>query len=148
MPKENPTDASGVGLTDGSTTATSQALGEPEGQAEPIPLNCDNGLIEAPEGCNDGNLINEDACLNNCQPAHCGDGVIWSDIESCDPTSAQPTPKCVDLMKSSMILHTPEQRVDCTTTCAFETSVCAYSGDGIIQTQYQEKCDDPRLNSK
>lgn len=34
---------------------------------------CGNGRVESGEACDDGNLSNDDACLNNCTLAVCGD---------------------------------------------------------------------------
>ena len=34
------------------------------------------------ETCDDGNLVNEDACLSNCLVARCGDGVVEQDRRS------------------------------------------------------------------
>ena len=36
------------------------------------------------EACDDGNTIDEDACLNARQLARCGDGVVQEGIEACD----------------------------------------------------------------
>ncbi len=36
------------------------------------------------EECDDGNAVNTDACKNNCTNNICGDGVVLTDIETCD----------------------------------------------------------------
>jgi cysteine-rich repeat protein len=45
---------------------------------------CGNGVVDPGEECDDGNLTNNDACLNSCMAATCGDGYLWIDVEQCD----------------------------------------------------------------
>ncbi len=54
-----------------TTTSTSAAI-------------CGDGIVQQGEACDDGNVSNNDACLNTCQVAYCGDGSVWIDAESCD----------------------------------------------------------------
>jgi cysteine-rich repeat protein len=44
---------------------------------------CGNGALEAPELCDDGNLIDGDGCDSNCTPTGCGTGVVTAG-EQCD----------------------------------------------------------------
>jgi len=44
---------------------------------------CGNGAVEAPELCDDGNLIDGDGCDSNCTPTGCGNGVVTAG-EQCD----------------------------------------------------------------
>ncbi|MGH7894663.1 MAG: DUF4215 domain-containing protein, partial [Candidatus Binatia bacterium] len=44
---------------------------------------CGNGVLEAPELCDDGNLIDGDLCDSNCTPTGCGNGVVTAG-EQCD----------------------------------------------------------------
>ncbi|MFA7681635.1 MAG: DUF4215 domain-containing protein [Candidatus Peribacteraceae bacterium] len=46
---------------------------------------CGNGMMEANEECDDGNTSNDDACLNICRRASCGDGHLWEAVEQCEP---------------------------------------------------------------
>jgi cysteine-rich repeat protein len=52
----------------------------------PDPL-CSDGIVDASEGCDDGNLVDGDGCSARCQPedpeSPCGNGVIDPD-EACD----------------------------------------------------------------
>jgi cysteine-rich repeat protein len=48
------------------------------------PAECGNGKVEAPEECDDGNAMNNDACIVGCKAATCGDGFIEQDVEQCD----------------------------------------------------------------
>lgn len=44
---------------------------------------CGNGIVEAGEVCDDGNLVNGDGCDNNCTPSACGNGIVGG-AEACD----------------------------------------------------------------
>jgi len=46
---------------------------------------CGDGNIDTGEECDDGNMINTDACLNSCKLATCGDTFVWQDMETCEP---------------------------------------------------------------
>ena len=58
-------------------------IGADEFAGTPAPI-CGNGILEAGEGCDDGNGLNTDACLNTCVIATCGDGFVRSGTEQCD----------------------------------------------------------------
>ena len=64
------------------------------------PIACHNGIFENGEECDDGNLSNDDACVNQCVVARCGDGHLWAaGGEQCDDgtsTSGLCTPLCLD----------------------------------------------------
>jgi cysteine-rich repeat protein len=49
---------------------------------------CGDGFEDPSEQCDDGNAINNDACLNTCQDARCGDGVVQNGVEQCDDQNA------------------------------------------------------------
>ncbi len=44
---------------------------------------CGNGVLEAPEICDDANLVDGDGCDSNCTPTGCGNGVVTLG-EECD----------------------------------------------------------------
>lgn len=44
---------------------------------------CGDGVVEAPEVCDDGNAISGDGCDANCTPTGCGNGVVTPG-EECD----------------------------------------------------------------
>lgn len=48
------------------------------------PATCGDGRKDAGEKCDDANALNSDACLTDCQPARCGDGLLWDFEEACD----------------------------------------------------------------
>ena len=84
------------------------------------------------EACDDGNENNQDACLNSCAIARCGDGVVRTDLpqgqlgyEACDDGNGVDTDACRN-------------------TC--EVASC---GDGVVRTDITdpnnadyEACDD------
>jgi cysteine-rich repeat protein len=45
---------------------------------------CGDGVKDLAEGCDDGNAQNDDACLNTCISATCGDGSVQAGVEDCD----------------------------------------------------------------
>ena len=45
---------------------------------------CGNSFVETGEECDDGNVINTDACTSQCDNAVCGDGIIRIGIEQCE----------------------------------------------------------------
>jgi cysteine-rich repeat protein len=48
------------------------------------PADCGNGVVETGEECDDGNMVDTDACVSGCMDAECGDGHIQSGVEQCD----------------------------------------------------------------
>jgi cysteine-rich repeat protein len=59
---------------------------EPDCTASP---GCGDGEQDPGEGCDDGNADDDDGCVA-CQPATCGDGVVWANVESCDDGGESP----------------------------------------------------------
>ena len=50
-----------------------------------VALRCGDGVVaQGIEACDDGNLVQTDACLVNCEAARCGDGFVQAGAESCD----------------------------------------------------------------
>ncbi len=45
---------------------------------------CGDGMPGPGETCDDGNTSNNDACLNSCVPATCGDAFLHQGTENCD----------------------------------------------------------------
>ncbi len=45
---------------------------------------CGDGIVNGPEPCDDGNAIDEDACLAGCVLNVCGDGLLNPNTEACD----------------------------------------------------------------
>ncbi len=49
-----------------------------------VPAQCGNAVAEEGENCDDGNIYDDDACLNSCEVASCGDGIVEAGAERCD----------------------------------------------------------------
>jgi cysteine-rich repeat protein len=82
----------------------------------PAPI-CGDGVVTAPETCDDGNTDDGDACKSNCTPNVCGDGIAHVGVEACDDGNADDGDAC----KSNCTLN-----------------VC---GDGVLNVGV-EACDD------
>jgi cysteine-rich repeat protein len=44
---------------------------------------CGDGVVQPPEVCDDGNLVDGDSCDSNCTPTGCGNGIVTKG-EECD----------------------------------------------------------------
>lgn len=107
---------------------------------------CGDGTVQAGEECDDGNLVNNDACTNNCTLPICGDGIVQGD-EECDDGNTINTDTCISSCLSATCgdgYVQPGEACDdgnsidgdaCTNNCALPTC-----GDGVIQPG--EECDD------
>jgi cysteine-rich repeat protein len=93
---------------------------------------CGDGILDATEECDDGNLNNGDGCDQYCNleiyPA-CGNGIIEAG-EQCDWTNFN-NKTCTSLGFVSGVLR-------CTSSCTLNTSGCC--GDGVRDQTY-EQCD-------
>jgi len=67
---------------EGGPAAPSEGGGPLPGSQIENPL-CGNGIVDAPEECDDGNHINGDGCDNNCTVSRCGNGIV-AGTEVCD----------------------------------------------------------------
>ena len=92
---------------------------------------CGDGKVDEGEECDDGNDDDQDACLNNCEKARCGDGITRLDL---DPSQAGGE-GCDD-----------GDEID-TNTCTNQCQI-ATCGDGILRDDLDprdegyEECDD------
>lgn len=78
-----------------------------------------DGEIDAlSEQCDDGNMVDEDACTNACDHARCGDQIVHEGVEGCDAG-----------------VENGDNRA-CTSEC--KVNVC---GDGLVWEEGEE-CDD------
>ena len=136
-------DEDGDGTADCDDTDCSAAL-ECQGQL------CPNGVQNIGEGCDDGNMVDTDACTNTCQRARCGDGIIQAGTETCDDGNTVNTDACTNTCQAARcgdsIVGPGEQCDDgnmvnndgCSNTCT--TLRC---GDGIVGGT--EQCDDGNM---
>jgi cysteine-rich repeat protein len=144
------TDASGTdgtSTTEGSDSTDSTAdEGGSEETGQPPPA-CGDGMVDAGEACDDGNLIPDDGCTHLCALPVCGDGVV-SAGEQCDAGADNgPGKPCLASCKSNVCGDGdkgPGEGCDdgnvmdgdmCTAQCALATC-----GDGKLNVG--EACDD------
>jgi cysteine-rich repeat protein len=108
---------------------------------------CGDGIPDVGEQCDDGNNSNNDACLNTCFAAGCGDGFTWIGMEECDDGNNSNNDGCVNSCDLAFcgdgFLWVGTEECDdgnnvngdgCSATCTLP--VC---GDGIPETP--EQCD-------
>ncbi len=99
---------------------------------------CGNAVVDVGEGCDDGNHNNHDACLDDvanggtCQPARCGDGIVWADREQCDCADTEENQPATCMSPNA---NTPD--ADCRLDCTVQRC-----GDAIVDTLHGEECDD------
>ncbi|MGB1013186.1 MAG: DUF4215 domain-containing protein [Nannocystaceae bacterium] len=130
--------------TDGPTTED-PTTEEPTTEG---PEMCGNGVVEGNEACDDGNDVETDECLNTCEAAACGDGVVQEGVEDCDDANDVETDTCLNSCVAascgdSIVWEGTEECDDgndddldgCSNTCTM--SVC---GDGVVTGN--ETCDD------
>lgn len=102
---------------------------------------CGDGMQTGEEECDDGNLEAGDGCDAQCreEPAQavCGDGMQTGD-EACDEGTTPPSACPYGEMSCQV----------CTSTCTFTAGSTAYCGDGILQQDEGETCDDGQENSE
>lgn len=136
--------AQGTDTTE-STTEGETTTGDPE---------CGNGILVEGEGCDDGNLIDEDECTSLCKLAICGDGITFVGQEECDDGNLIDEDSCTTTCKSAIcgdgILYPELEECDdgnlvnddeCSNQCKFATC-----GDGILHPTLGEECDDGNIN--
>ena len=142
----------------GNGEAGASAIGN--GGADDSGPTCGDGVIEAPETCDDGNAKPGDGCDGNCQTEKnwvcatpgkpcvskptssvCGNGVI-EDGETCDLGSAKNdgTQGCSATCQAVPGWTCPATGEACTRD--------AYCGDGNVQTTLGEQCDDGTNNGQ
>ena len=54
---------------------------------------CGNGLVERAEECDDGNVVEDDDCTNQCRKPRCGDGIVQRG-EECDDANPRSDDTC------------------------------------------------------
>lgn len=107
---------------------------------------CGDHVDNAGEACDDGNALDDDACIG-CELARCGDGIVRTGFEACDDANADDGDACrndCSLPTCGDGVVQPGEECDagqtdgtgaCTPLCLF-----ARCGDGFVQTGVEE-CD-------
>lgn len=138
-----------------------------------IPRGCGNGVLEAGEACDDGDLNSNtaaDTCRTNCTQPRCGDGV-QDEGEGCD-SGAMNSDAIPGRCRTTCSLATcgdgtvdegeecdgdtgsstcntagfTEGDLGCSETCMFDTTLCTMCGDGTADGT--EECDDADLRGE
>lgn len=112
-----------------ASTEASTGAGEAGVSSESTadPMRCGNGVLDPGEGCDLGygqNSDDQSSCTLACQPAVCGDGLVWVGEEECDSAEN----------------NNDSQYNGCTTQCARGP----HCGDGALQAG--EECDLAGMN--
>ncbi len=137
-----------------ASTSGTETTGDPTdggGSTEGGP-NCGNGMLDPGEACDDGqsNGDGSSACSTWCTIDFCGDG-YHHDSEACDDGTLNGngqspcTAGCELNICGDLYLYLPNESCDeglfATTTCDVDcTSVVC--GDGLVNEEAQEECDD------
>lgn len=86
-----PTEATTVMVTTESST-------DPGATTQGAPSECGNGVIEAPEECDEGaENLDTKSCTSICKNAVCGDGLLQTGVEACDDGNLSNDDECTDL---------------------------------------------------
>ncbi len=95
---------------------------------------CGDGVKFGSEECDDGNLVNNDACTNSCKNPTGGDGFINPATETCDDGA------------SNALTCTPTYENSCSFckigSCETITVFGPRCGDETLDTDFGEVCDD------
>jgi ELWxxDGT repeat protein/cysteine-rich repeat protein len=111
---------------------------------------CGNGVLDAGETCDDGNLVNGDGCDANCRATGCGNGIVTAG-EECDDGNAVDDDSC----RNGCVLNVCGDGVThagveaCDDGNATDTDACGNDctlrcGDGVVQGA--EECDSGQGN--
>jgi cysteine-rich repeat protein len=127
-----------------------QTDSDEDGVGDVCDVECGDGELDRGEGCDDGNLDDDDNCTSLCQIITCGDGVVQElNGEACDDGNFVDDDECTNSCQLPLcgdgILHVGEACDDgndseedgCTSLC--QPPFC---GDGITQGSFDEQCDD------
>ncbi|MDC0717908.1 DUF4215 domain-containing protein [Nannocystis bainbridge] len=136
----------GSSTTADETESTSEASGSQNTTGGP---KCGDGQLDPGELCDDGNVLNNDACTNSCKFATCGDGFVLAGTEECDDGNGIDGDDCTNMCTGAEcgdgVVHVGLEACDdgnaddadaCTSLCAL-----AGCGDGIVMMGVEE-CDD------
>lgn len=124
--------------------------------AAPQVVTCGNGIREASEQCDDGNLDNNDSCTSACRYPACGNG-IREGVEQCDDGNTNSYDACSNSCTSALCgngtRENDEQCDDgnsnnndtCMNNCRLSQVVGPICGNGFREGN--EQCDDGNANN-
>jgi len=138
---------SSTSASDTSSTSHASSTSSGESSSTGPQSVCGNGVVEAGEGCDDQNDIDNDDCSNACQLPECGDAIVQKG-EQCDDGNEENTDECTNECRGAAchdgFVQGDEECDDgndddddgCVDECAL-----AECGDGHVQAGV-EVCDD------
>lgn len=106
---------------------------------------CGDGIVTPPEQCDDGNVVDADACTSACQLPICGDGLSQG-AEECDDGNALDTDECIDCRMARCGDGFVGSREACDDGNTLDGDACKSDctlpscGDGLVGSG--EECDD------
>ncbi|MFH2007732.1 MAG: fibrinogen-like YCDxxxxGGGW domain-containing protein, partial [bacterium] len=106
---------------------------------------CGNGILDAGEECDDGNLTDNDGCDHVCEDedgvAVCGNG-LWEAGEGCDDGNTTPGDGCDGSCGIEFVCGDAACDTANGETCQLcPGDCCPNCGNGVLEAQYQEECD-------
>ena len=117
---------------------------------------CADGILNAGEECDDGNLVDGDGCTRDCIIEFCGDGVINnSGTEECDDGDTNSDTEANACRTDCTLPGCGDGVIDSGETCddGMETATCDIDctdvscGDGLANTTAGEECDDANASN-
>lgn len=114
---------------------------------------CGDGKVNLARGeqCDDGNVVDQDACKNSCLINYCGDGVPGGPGEACDTGGVSAScdydctiPTCGDGIVNTETGEECDEMGADTATCDHDCTA-PKCGDGVPNLQANEMCDDGNL---
>ena len=107
---------------------------------------CTDGIVDAGEGCDDGNAVDTDECPSTCRSAECGDGIVRAGREECDAGRESETcdanctyARCGDGTHNATAGEACDDHGD-SPTCDRDCTAAA-CGDGLRNAAAGEQCD-------
>ncbi len=133
------------GETEGSSSTGTTTGGSGEGEGF-----CGDGIVDPGEACDDGDLDNSDACLEDCEVAICGDGYVHLGVEPCDDGNLLEddhcTSECVAARCDDGLQNGSEVAMDCGGDClgCQEGEPCEVPTDCLSGVCGDDICQSPR----
>lgn len=145
LPESETGTSGGKAETGEADDGTSESDSGDAPPAEPV---CGDGIVAGSEVCDDGNLVDTDACLGDCTLASCGDGFVQQGVELCDDGNTGDSDGCTSTCTlescGDAVVQNGEECDDgnaANTDACLATCVAASCGDGFVRAG-AEQCDD------
>jgi cysteine-rich repeat protein len=125
-----------------------------------MPNVCGDGHVHAElEECDDANQNDNDGCFSDCTLNVCGDGILNEGVEECDDANGDDSDECpascLFAFCGDGYLHETFEKCDAGEAneddlyngCSTECTPNAGCGDGVVQVEEGEQCDDGNTES-